>query len=117
MALPLPKLLIVGSLDRLDATLEAGHMQGRFRLELVAHVGHYIHEDLPEKVAEAIGQFPAKAQAAGGGLREAHELAQAATPGGERKMLGERVSKRLLGWLWLSSDSLKGLILLSMAIA
>lgn len=57
MALPLPKLLIVGSLDRLDATLEAGHMQGRFRLELVAHVGHYIHEDLPEKVAEAIGQF------------------------------------------------------------
>ena len=32
-------------------------------------------------------------------------------------MLGERVSKRLLGWLWLSSDSLKGLILLSMAIA
>ena len=32
MALPLPKLLVVGAVDRMDATLEAAHMQGRFRL-------------------------------------------------------------------------------------
>ena len=57
VALPLPKLLLVGSLDRLDATLEAGHMQGRFRLELVAHAGHNVHEDRPEEVAEALGRF------------------------------------------------------------
>jgi len=32
VALPLPKLLVVGAVDRMDATLEAAHMQGRFRL-------------------------------------------------------------------------------------
>lgn len=57
VALPLPKLLVVGAVDRMDATLEAAHMQGRFRLDVVPHPGHYIHEDRPEEVAEAIAKF------------------------------------------------------------
>eukprot|EP00931_Biecheleriopsis_adriatica_P121706 TRINITY_DN96769_c0_g1_i1.p1 TRINITY_DN96769_c0_g1~~TRINITY_DN96769_c0_g1_i1.p1 ORF type:complete len:364 (-),score=62.78 TRINITY_DN96769_c0_g1_i1:61-1152(-) len=57
VALPLPKLLVVGGLDRLDAALEAAHMQGRFRLEVVQHQGHQIHEDRPEEVAEAVAKF------------------------------------------------------------
>ncbi|CAE7041652.1 PPME1 [Symbiodinium natans] len=57
VSLPMPKLLIVGSVDRMDATLEAAHMQGRFRLEVVPHPGHFIHEDRPDEVAEAISKF------------------------------------------------------------
>ncbi|OLP87784.1 putative protein phosphatase methylesterase 1 [Symbiodinium microadriaticum] len=57
VGLPIPKLLIVGSVDRMDAALEAAHMQGRFRLEVVPHSGHYIHEDCPDDVAEAIAKF------------------------------------------------------------
>eukprot|EP00913_Durusdinium_trenchii_P025487 g23925.t1 len=55
--LPLPKLLLVQHLEHLDARLEAAHMQGRFRLEVIPHAGHYIHEDRPEEVAEAIAKF------------------------------------------------------------
>eukprot|EP00439_Symbiodinium_sp_Y106_P079183 s1076_g17.t3 len=57
VSLPIPKLLIVGSVDRMDAALEAAHMQGRFRMEVVPHSGHYIHEDCPDDVAEAITKF------------------------------------------------------------
>ncbi|CAJ1396683.1 unnamed protein product [Effrenium voratum] len=57
VALPMPKVLVVGSVDRMDATLEAAHMQGRFRLEVIPHPGHFIHEDRPDEVAEAIAKF------------------------------------------------------------
>lgn len=57
VSLPLPKLLVVGGLDRLDAALEAAHMQGKFRLDLVQHPGHQIHEDCPGEIAEAIAKF------------------------------------------------------------
>ncbi|CAE7552805.1 ppe1 [Symbiodinium pilosum] len=53
VSLPVPKLLLVGSVDRMDAALEAAHMQGRFRLEVIPHPGHYIHEDRADEVAEA----------------------------------------------------------------
>jgi len=56
-ALPLPKLLIVGGIDRLDAALEAAHMQGRFRLEVVPHWGHQLHEDRAAEVTEVFIGF------------------------------------------------------------
>ncbi|CAE8641745.1 unnamed protein product [Polarella glacialis] len=56
-ALPLPKLLVVGGVDRLDGPLEAAHMQGRFKLSVVPHSGHQLHEDRPEEVAEAFAAF------------------------------------------------------------
>lgn len=55
--LPLPKLLVVGGVERLDAALEAAHMQGRFRLEVVPHTGHQLHEDRPEEVVKAFAAF------------------------------------------------------------
>lgn len=55
--LPLPKLLVVGGVDRLDSALEAAHMQGRFRLAVVPHTGHQLHEDRPEEVADAFASF------------------------------------------------------------
>lgn len=55
--LPLPKLLVVGGVERLDVALEAAHMQGRFRLEIVPLSGHQVHEDRPKEVSEAFARF------------------------------------------------------------
>lgn len=55
--LPLPKMLLVGGIDRLDAPLEAAHMQGRFKLEVIPHQGHQVHEDRPEEVANRLTDF------------------------------------------------------------
>lgn len=61
-SLAVPKLLLLGGIDRLDAGLEAAHMQGRFRLEVLPELGHQLHEDQPERVAEALAKFLASLQ-------------------------------------------------------
>ena len=43
------RLLILAGRERLDTTLEIGHMQGKFQLKVMAgrggtHVGHLVHE-------------------------------------------------------------------------
>jgi len=57
IGLSMPKLLVIGGIDRLDGLLEAANMQGKFRLSVVPHSGHQLHEDRPGEVAEAIGAF------------------------------------------------------------
>ncbi|CAM9402387.1 unnamed protein product [Pylaiella littoralis] len=57
--LPVPKLLVVAGMDRLDTELTAAHMQGRrvFQLKLVYGCGHSVQEDQPNETAGSIISF------------------------------------------------------------
>uniref|UniRef100_A0A914DSZ9 Protein phosphatase methylesterase 1 n=1 Tax=Acrobeloides nanus TaxID=290746 RepID=A0A914DSZ9_9BILA len=46
------KILILANVDRLDKDLTIGSMQGKFQTEILDKVGHAVHEDSPEKVAD-----------------------------------------------------------------
>ncbi|XP_067136169.1 protein phosphatase methylesterase 1-like [Centruroides vittatus] len=52
-----PKLLLLAGVDRLDKVLTIGQMQGKFQMQVLSQCGHAIHEDEPDKVAEAIATF------------------------------------------------------------
>lgn len=47
------KLLILAGTDRLDKELMIGQMQGKYQLIVMPEVGHFVHEDAPEKTAAA----------------------------------------------------------------
>ncbi|KAJ9104717.1 hypothetical protein QFC20_004489 [Naganishia adeliensis] len=51
------KLLVLAGQERLDRELMVGQMQGKFQLEVLPDVGHYLHEDKPEKLAAVIVDF------------------------------------------------------------
>lgn len=55
--LPVPKLLLLASIDGLDRTLTVGQMQGKFQMQVLARCGHAVHEDRPYEVAEVIASF------------------------------------------------------------
>lgn len=42
--LPVPKLLLLASIDGLDRSLTVGQMQGKFQLQVLARCGHAVHE-------------------------------------------------------------------------
>ncbi|KAF3175222.1 Protein with carboxyl methyl esterase activity, variant 3 [Orbilia oligospora] len=48
------KLLILAGTDRLDKELIIGQMQGKYQLLVLPEVGHFLHEDAPEKTAIAV---------------------------------------------------------------
>lgn len=48
------KLLILAGTDRLDKELMIGQMQGKYQLIVLPEVGHFLHEDAPEKTAAAV---------------------------------------------------------------
>ncbi|MGH0150150.1 UNVERIFIED_CONTAM: hypothetical protein FKN15_076887 [Acipenser sinensis] len=48
---------VVEGIDRLDRDLTIGQMQGKFMMQVLAHCGHAVHEDIPDKVAEALASF------------------------------------------------------------
>ncbi|XP_030216165.1 protein phosphatase methylesterase 1 [Gadus morhua] len=52
-----PKLLLLAGVDRLDKDLTIGQMQGKFQLQVLPQCGHAVHEDAPDKVADAIASF------------------------------------------------------------
>ncbi|XP_003738090.1 protein phosphatase methylesterase 1 [Galendromus occidentalis] len=52
-----PKLLLLAGIDRLDKDLTIGQMQGKFQTQVLPKVGHAVHEDAPDKVAETIAAF------------------------------------------------------------
>lgn len=61
LAFPGPRLLLLADdLDRLDDALLTAQMQGKFMLRIVAGAGHVVHEDAPDRVAEAIRTFLAR---------------------------------------------------------
>lgn len=51
------KFLLLAGIDRLDKPLTVGHMQGKFMMKVLPKCGHAVHEDVPERVAAAIGDF------------------------------------------------------------
>jgi len=81
-------MLIVGSLDRLDAALEASHMQGRFKLEIVPHTGHQVHEDRPEEVARALCGFLLGVQRQRAAFARLHQGGAAAPTNGHQVAVG-----------------------------
>lgn len=52
-----PKLLLLAGVDRLDKDLTIGQMQGKFQMQVLPQCGHAVHEDVPEKVADAVASF------------------------------------------------------------
>ena len=52
-----PKMLLLAGVDRLDKELTVGQMQGKFQLQVLSACGHAVHEDAPDKVAEAVATF------------------------------------------------------------
>lgn len=54
---PVPKVLLLAGVDRLDRELTVGQMQGKFQMQVLPACGHAVHEDVPDKVAEAIANF------------------------------------------------------------
>jgi len=52
-----PKLLLLAGVDRLDKELMVGQMQGKFQMKVLPRAGHAIHEDAPERVADALQEF------------------------------------------------------------
>uniref|UniRef100_A0A667WNG0 Protein phosphatase methylesterase 1 n=1 Tax=Myripristis murdjan TaxID=586833 RepID=A0A667WNG0_9TELE len=54
---PVPKLLLLAGVDRLDKDLTIGQMQGKFQMQVLPQCGHAVHEDAPEKVADALATF------------------------------------------------------------
>lgn len=51
------RLLVLAGTDRLDKDLMIGQMQGKYQLTVMADVGHCVHEDDPEKLAEVVITF------------------------------------------------------------
>jgi len=57
LSCPVPKLLILAGVDRLDKELTIGQMQGKFQMQILANCGHMVHEDVPDKVANLVTTF------------------------------------------------------------
>uniref|UniRef100_A0A8C9U8L2 Protein phosphatase methylesterase 1 n=1 Tax=Scleropages formosus TaxID=113540 RepID=A0A8C9U8L2_SCLFO len=57
LSCPVPKLLLLAGVDRLDKDLTIGQMQGKFQMQVLPQCGHAVHEDAPDKVAEALAVF------------------------------------------------------------
>ena len=47
-------MLVLAGTDRLDRELMIGQMQGKYQLVVVPDVGHFVHEDAPERTAGAV---------------------------------------------------------------
>ena len=43
--------------DRLDKELMIGQMQGKFQLVVIPEAGHFVHEDVPGRVAGLLVEF------------------------------------------------------------
>lgn len=51
------RLLLLAGTDRLDRELMIGQMQGKYQLEVIADVGHSLHEDAPDRTARVLIDF------------------------------------------------------------
>lgn len=51
------KILILAGTDRLDKELTIGQMQGKFQLQVFPEAGHFVQEDVPEKLADIMLEF------------------------------------------------------------
>lgn len=51
------KALVVSQVDKLDAELTVGQMQGKFQLVVVPGTGHFVHEIAPGQTCSRVAQF------------------------------------------------------------
>ena len=65
LLIPCFKLLLLAGVENLDTPLAAGHMQGKYQLEVLASVkaGHFVQEDAPGQTATVIGIFLSRMRA------------------------------------------------------
>lgn len=52
-----PKLLVLAGVDRLDKDLTIAQMQGKFQNTILPKVGHAVHEDSPDRLADEMARF------------------------------------------------------------
>ncbi|KAI8898455.1 Alpha/Beta hydrolase protein [Globomyces pollinis-pini] len=57
LSMPCAKLLVLAGTDRLDKPLTIGQMQGKFQMVVIPESGHYIQEDVPEKLSQVLHEF------------------------------------------------------------
>jgi len=57
LGVPAAKLLLLAGVDRLDKELTVGQMQGKFQMQVLPQVGHTVHEDSPDRVAEVLATY------------------------------------------------------------
>ena len=57
LSAPGARLLLLAGVDRLDKDLTVGQMQGKFQMQVLPQVGHTVHEDSPDRVAEVLAGF------------------------------------------------------------
>ena len=57
LSISLPKQLVMAGTDKIDKELDIALMQGKFKLEVLADVGHAIQEDNPKVLAESLRNF------------------------------------------------------------
>ncbi|XP_074654897.1 protein phosphatase methylesterase 1-like [Tubulanus polymorphus] len=57
LGVPVPKMLLLAGVDRLDKDLTIGQMQGKFQMKVLPKCGHCVHEDVPDEVAEILVSF------------------------------------------------------------
>lgn len=57
LAVPIPKQLVMAGNDRMDKELTIAQMQGKFKYEIIADVGHVVQEDNPRGLAESLRSF------------------------------------------------------------
>lgn len=51
------RMLVLAGQERLDNDLMVGQMQGKFQLEVMTDVGHFLHEDDPATLATTLVNF------------------------------------------------------------
>jgi protein phosphatase methylesterase 1 len=57
LSVPVPKLLVLAGVDRLDKDLMIAQMQGKFQNVLIPGAGHVVHEDRPEQTTTVLIEF------------------------------------------------------------
>jgi protein phosphatase methylesterase 1 len=57
LSVPVPKLLVLAGVDRLDKDLMIAQMQGKFQNMLIPGAGHVVHEDRPGQTANVIIEY------------------------------------------------------------
>lgn len=57
LRVPAARLLVLAGTDRLDKELMIGQMQGKYQLVVFQDAGHFVQEDVPQKMAHLLYDF------------------------------------------------------------
>ena len=57
LIVPATKTLILAGIDMLERDLTVEQMQGKFQMQVLPQVGHAVHEDVPDRMAEILATF------------------------------------------------------------